>query len=1031
MYKLLSGAKSVKQYRGDENLPEAKNGMKNCGCKHSKSKYKYQAGGKSIAVDDLELPEGDVPISYDFPVQKVNKTKPSTKKIVNKTPTVPKKSVTPVNQYSDFDEDKITKDRFNYLKGLEERSRKQDSTYYANNIGRQIEQAVENNTRVYVTENREGKPLKGKKSGDNTCITGVCNVAKKAGAKIPFNSAMAEDKNSPFDNPIQTRYNPAFRDNAASMGFKLLPQTAKMQRGDIVQLNEQGNPHHAMLYYDEGTGGSRFGNDVGNEDDGRSFFGLGPKKDLGFEKRWMGPFSNRTSKAFNPIAKNALAYRYMGVPSKKASMQEAVAYAKAEKAKYLKNQELIAKRNIKKETPKKVTQPLPQQLVISNEPSPEELVLQKNGNKNIMSNRLNKYKYGTGALAIPEGSAIVTANGGKNIQALKAYKKGNYKLLNNIIDDMPEDNVDKAKKGIKNTYRKYKFQEGVNSVNADEDDTWIRKILNFEATKGSSEGGELSNFGYNNWKKFGHSRPPESIDEAVEYYKKDYLPKVKNYPIEVRKRIGDYIFNTGRSPEDLLLHASGKLSLKELNSTGTSKDKWETNKGEIEKMFSDPNFISKLDKSRDDVYKTTKTTNGQPNPAYDASWKYRVNLFNDNASSSTNNAPVSQNTQTQQTQGPVNSASSQTPVPSTQNTPQGNSKVTEIKGNFSTDPITKETYQENFVHGGGKEYGKEMSLDKTQNLYNLTDEQFEDKYGKNKKSDTYRIEKGRRQAIKDKNVYYNVAGKVDKKTGELLKYSSGYKTQPSEGEKPNIPVKLPPPPNEIPPPITKTPPDDTGGRKEYVTMPSMAEIAARSSILGQGIEGIPENYLKLGRYNYASQLPKTLQEISLAEQGGRNAARDIVAGDAGRYLAQSGSLSAARMKASNDAVIQDTLARQDVLNKNVDLGNREAEVNTGLRNQYAELRGKARAAYNDQLVGLGQRIDSASETAQEMSNQKSADAQRMQILKDLGQNYEYKNVNGLNQLVPKVPVNTPPTDATTPVTTSKKGLKKVKTYKRK
>jgi len=48
MYRYLSGAKSVKQYRGDENLPEAKKGMKNCGCKHPKSKYKYGTGAIMI-----------------------------------------------------------------------------------------------------------------------------------------------------------------------------------------------------------------------------------------------------------------------------------------------------------------------------------------------------------------------------------------------------------------------------------------------------------------------------------------------------------------------------------------------------------------------------------------------------------------------------------------------------------------------------------------------------------------------------------------------------------------------------------------------------------------------------------------------------------------------------------------------------------------------------------------------------------------------------------------------------------------------
>ena len=417
------------------------------------------------------------------------------------------------------------------------------------------------------------------------------------------------------------------------------------------------------------------------------------------------------------------------------------------------------------------------------------------------------YKYGTGALTIPEGSAIVTANGGKNMQALKAYKKGNYKLLNNIIEDMPEDNVDKAQAG---------------------------------------------------------------------------------------------------------------------------------------------------------------------------------------------------------------------------------KQVTKVKGKYTTtDPTTKETYQEQSVLGGGGEYGKEMSLDKAQNLYGLTDEQFEAAYGKNKKSDTYKIEKGRREAVKKGNVTYNVAGKQNK-DGTLMDYASGYRSKPGEGEKKKegdddkgkIPAPIPLP--------TTTGGDDTGGRKGFPTIPSMAEIAARGSILGQGVEGVPENYLKLGRYNYASQLPKTLREIQLSEQAGRETARDIVAGDAGRYLAQAGNLSAARMKANNDAVVQDTLARQDILNKNVDLGNVESQTNRGLKDQYAALRGQARSAYNDQLIGLGQRIDSATETAQEMSNQRGADAQRMQVLKDLGLNYEYQNVDGIMKLMPKGLTNTSAAaTTTTPDAVSKKGLKKVKTYKRK
>ena len=90
----------------------------------------------------------------------------------------------------------------------------------------------------------------------------------------------------------------------------------------------------------------------------------------------------------------------------------------------------------------------------------ENLPEAKKGMKNCgCKHPKTKYKYGTGALTIPEGSAIVTANGGKNKQAIAAYKKGNYKLLNNIIEQMPEDNVDKAQAGKKST--KGKTIEGI------------------------------------------------------------------------------------------------------------------------------------------------------------------------------------------------------------------------------------------------------------------------------------------------------------------------------------------------------------------------------------------------------------------------------------------------------------------------------------------------------------------------------------------------------------------------------------------
>lgn len=423
----------------------------------------------------------------------------------------------------------------------------------------------------------------------------------------------------------------------------------------------------------------------------------------------------------------------------------------------------------------------------------ENLPEAKKGMKNCgCKHPKTKYKYGTGTLTIPEGSAIVTANGGKNKQAIAAYKKGNYKLLNNIIDDMPEDRVDKA---------------------------------------------------------------------------------------------------------------------------------------------------------------------------------------------------------------------------------DGGKKVTKVKGKYTTtDPTTKETYQEQSVLGG-RGYGREMPLDRAQNLYNLSDEEFEKIYGKNKNSDLYKIEKGRREAVKEGNVTYTVEGKKGK-DGKPLKYASGYRSKPGEGEKAKEEEK----PKETSTTTTTTTTEDKGtgnndtfaGNKRkgnfLANIPSLAEIAAKASILGQGVENVPENYLTLGRYRYVSQLPQTLREIQLAEQSGREIARDIVGGDAGRYLAQVGSLSASRMEAANKAVIEDTLARQqEEINRNIAQGDREAEVNLGLRNQYAQQRAMNRGAYNNMLVSLGQSIDSATDATKLMASQRNVDDIRMNLLKS--KDY-YMDSDGNIRM-------------------GKNGIKKVKTYKRK
>jgi hypothetical protein len=420
-----------------------------------------------------------------------------------------------------------------------------------------------------------------------------------------------------------------------------------------------------------------------------------------------------------------------------------------------------------------------------------------------------KFKEGTGALTIPEGSAIVTANGGKNKQALMAYKKGNYKLLNKIIDDMPEDNVDKAQAGRKSLEARYK------------------------------ELGELTGpLSTNQQKEFDDIKAQLTEDEYDIYDDKRIAEKFgQQYDVDKAKWKSSL--------------KGGKLNLKE-----------DAENAKYRESLRDPKVLK---------------------------------------------AEIA----------------------------AGNVKV-DAKGNISYTAI------------GNSAKGNQEFL------------------GTSKKG-----------------TLPELKGSEDLKKG--------------------------------PPPTTTS--GDVDLKKNF-SIPSLAEVAARSSILGQGIEGVPENYLKLGRYNYASQLPKTLQEIGLAEQGGKNTARDVVAGDAGRYLAQAGNLSGARMKASNDAVIQDTLARQDVLNKNVDLFNREAEVNTGLKNQFATQRSANRGAYNNQLIALGQGIDTAADTSKLMANQKDADNQRLQILKDSAAsgNYQWKQEGNNLSLVPKA---------------AAKGAKRLKTYKRK
>lgn len=80
----------------------------------------------------------------------------------------------------------------------------------------------------------------------------------------------------------------------------------------------------------------------------------------------------------------------------------------------------------------------------------------------VIPKNIYKQKSGNSELVIPEGSAIITANKGKNKVALNAYKKGDYKQLNKVIDKMPNDSK---------SY-KYKKETGDSNVVNNPADKW-------------------------------------------------------------------------------------------------------------------------------------------------------------------------------------------------------------------------------------------------------------------------------------------------------------------------------------------------------------------------------------------------------------------------------------------------------------------------------------------------------------------------------------------------------------------------------
>lgn len=200
------------------------------------------------------------------------------------------------------------------------------------------------------------------------------------------------------------------------------------------------------------------------------------------------------------------------------------------------------------------------------------------------------------------------------------------------------------------------FQEG-----GQNDDEWIRKMLQFEATKGSALGTGLSNYGYNSPRGYkretstglykntkgdlyngsGKWNAPKTIDEAVAQYKKEYLPDVANVAPGMRERQGDFLYNTG---EDARLYQLDQYVRKYENMPNGLADRGQyrssgTKAGDFGNLYGQyqskidalpmEERVKLMDQGRDYYYKNINNVNGQPSAAYNATWKPRLGMFGD------------------------------------------------------------------------------------------------------------------------------------------------------------------------------------------------------------------------------------------------------------------------------------------------------------------------------------------------------------------------------------------------------------------
>lgn len=227
-----------------------------------------------------------------------------------------------------------------------------------------------------------------------------------------------------------------------------------------------------------------------------------------------------------------------------------------------------------------------------------------------------------------------------NKQQIKTAQRALNTLGNSVRVDGNKDTALKAYNKTYNIQPKVQTPKPTSKQNttakpSSTDDTWVRKIMEFEATQGSAQGTGLPNFGYNSK----GANAPKNIDEAVSMFKKEYLPKVQKLPPGLRERNADFLYNTGQNLDLYVVNKYLEDSTgKGISNRGDYKAKGPKSSS-FEKDFSkELSAIRKLpieqqvklaDEARDFYYRNINKVGDKPNPAYEKTWKHRVNMFNE------------------------------------------------------------------------------------------------------------------------------------------------------------------------------------------------------------------------------------------------------------------------------------------------------------------------------------------------------------------------------------------------------------------